>query len=314
MIVRRYLVFAALILLPVSSAVWPQTAGGGIFGRIVDAESGQPVPDAKATLVDVLDPDRRQPFGGLLPITVAADGDGAYAFPASQTAKLASGALLLYAWAPRYGFAARRLERRDGLGAQDFLLPKTVIASGRVADATGAPVALAEVGVVYDDPSLEGSSAYFPWQYASRQTDAEGRYEVEVSPGLDFAVEAYHEDFLPAITDLMRVEAGGAPQTDLVLQSGVRLEGRLMDSSGRAASGVQVQLSSRSRRLPRANSRAFAKLLDQTATSGPDGRFVFKAVAPGPKDLIASNGRAVARRRLEASASVSDLVLTLAPR
>lgn len=292
-------------------AIWGQ---GQITGYILDSQDGQPILRSKASLIFVNDPDLKENFA-IPPVTVATDPDGHYLFTPDLVALVKTKTVLLFAWAKDYSFSALRLDQ-DGLsGHYVFELQPLAEVSGRVRTVAGLPLAGAEVGVVYDDPVLEGAGARFGWQYEGTSTDGEGAFTTRVSAGYSCVVEAFHEDYLPSASPPMKSDSpsGGEtlPPVDLRLDEGLTIAGRVIDESGRARNDTKIRLLAVSRRIPFSQSRAFVRKLNRLVDAAPDGSFVFKGVQRGDLDLIVTDLNGAALKRLELRESRSEIDLEL---
>ena len=114
------------------------------------------------------------------------------------------------------------------------------------------------------------------------KTDSRGRFRVEglapgdykvalkVPPGLDYGTE----EEKPTIVREVEVAARGCAQADFHLESDTRVSGRVLDSEGRPAASLPVQLRSVPSDTTTMHSFRYAK-------TDADGRFEFKAVHPG---------------------------------
>ncbi len=246
-------------------------------------------------------------------MTVPTDSDGYYFFTPDLVALVKTKTVLLFASASNYGFFALRLDQSNLSGYYVFELQPLVEVSGKVRTVSGVPIARAEVGVVYADPVLKGAGARFGWEYEGAYTDGEGAFTTRVSVGYSFVVEAFHEDYLPSTTMLMRFESPNRersrPTLDIRLDEGLTVGGRVVDESGLARKDTKVRLFSVSKRIPYLQSKAFVRKLYRQVDTAPDGSFVFRGVQRGDMDLVVTdlNGASLKRLELRGSRSETDL-------
>lgn len=282
---------------------------------IADAFTGLPLGDARITLVHVNDPVVRQPFSGYTPLTTLCDPAGRYRVSTDAIDKIWSRDVLIFAWAPKYGFSAQRLPRNALQGQLNFELYPRVPITGVVVGPDNSPIPGAEVGVVYTEPFLDDAGAYFPWQYEGVTSDPNGSFTTEVSVGYSFVVEAFHDDHVPSATVPLKILANEGNQVvervDIKLEPGVVVGGKVIDQGGRPIIGAVVRLSAIPRRIPFHQSNAFVKKLDQTARTASDGGFAFKGVATGRKTLSATFDNNRQFFDLTVAASSEDIIIRL---
>jgi protocatechuate 3,4-dioxygenase beta subunit len=202
----------------------------------------------------------------------------------------------------------------DALAAQ---ASPTAALSGRVLDARGRPVAAARVLLSEGSAgflrgaALDAESAARLFAVREAQTDAEGRFRFEdvAADALRVAVRA--AGFAPYdAADVPR--PASSTLADIVLEQGVRLAGRVVDSAGRPAAGVRVL------RVGSAQSGPFrfGGQSAHVASSAADGTFEVDVLAVGPWSLAFRSERhpdaALEGRTDRSGESVEGLLVQLA--
>jgi RNA polymerase sigma factor (sigma-70 family) len=180
---------------------------------------------------------------------------------------------------PRFALQSIDVQTDDAPGAKLITIAlqpaKTLIGHVTYAD-TGKPVPHARVGA---SARGAGQPGIRPTTF---QTDADGRFRANLSPGDHFLLIAYPPDGQLYLSALKRVEwpKGAIEQSvDLVLPRGVVIRGRVTEEGSKApVAGAWVNF--RSHLRPGADSSDGFR---QSAT-GADGSFEL-AVAPGPGHL-----------------------------
>jgi protocatechuate 3,4-dioxygenase beta subunit len=268
------------------------TGTGQIRGRVVDGESGRPIPDFQVRyqpdaqggmrFVMRMGPGRgrgpyeRQPFHA---------EDGSFVLE-----DVPAGRWTVEAFSPGYqAGSASAVSVGEGEAAEgvEVRLSRGVVVSGRVLEArTGRPILDATVRAELsgDEPRMGMGRIGGEGADNEAATDAEGRYEIAgLAPGT-WAVTASHPDWSEATT---AVELKEAPVTaDIRLGRGGSVGGVVL-AAGHPAAGAQVSLSAAgdSRFRPGAGMMGGG---EQSALSDEGGRFRFERLNPGRYTLGAS--------------------------
>lgn len=215
-----------------------------------------------------------------------ADGLGQYRIPAPAGAS----STMLYAFAP--GYAQTRKDARGlrkGIETRvDFELESGMVVTGKVRDATGAPVA----GVTVTSSRT--------WRNESISA-ADGSYRLDGVPskGDWMVIYGRKPTYLEAKATID--EARGDVTRDLVMKRGVAVRGVVVDPAGAPVRGAELYIGF----SPSAYNR-----LD--AVAGDDGRFEFLCVAPGEQTLVTQHGQFAAdTRKIQVPAGVGTYELTL---
>ena len=143
-------------------------------------------------------------------------------------------------------------------------LKRGVELAGRVVGADGQPVPDARVHVLCVEPRAN-RSPWFHW-YTPRRTDAEGRFEVSVVPGVAADLIVYSSQ---GAATRATIPAGQQGDAEIQLESGTRVSGTLLDEHGQPAEGYWVVAES----ADREGSRRRTGPLRVAAKTGPDGAF-----------------------------------------
>jgi protocatechuate 3,4-dioxygenase beta subunit len=150
-----------------------------------------------------------------------------------------------------------------------FTLEPGATIEGRVTTPDGQPVVGASVGPV--EESSEPGRGRFA---GGAETDGDGRYRLDsLLPG-STSIEATHDHYPRAVRSIELKP--GVNRLDVVLSGGFDVEGRVVDSSGKALVGARVRLGQ--------GERFFG---GPEAQSGVDGSFRFAGVASGEYRLDA---------------------------
>ncbi len=138
------------------------SAGTFISGRVLDADTGKPISNARVSVLG-----KARPRG----IEVQADSSGVYearVLPGNVTVRYRGGNPQ---YLPDFGFGKGRLDvPAKGLKGADIRVKRAEVARGRVVDEAGKPVARARV-------QLQA-----PGVYQSCSTDEHGAFEIPIPP------------------------------------------------------------------------------------------------------------------------------------
>ncbi len=240
-----------------------------ILGRVVDADTREPLPDfAVETRVPLaLFVDR--PSRG---IAVADSEDGAFEIP-----RVSPGRMVLHVVAPGYAPLEKRVRAKAGADVDVGVLElgRGVTVRGFVRDTDGNPVVDAKVrrkvrGV--GDNALFAALLSGP----AERTDEEGRFELACeSPGA-FSLIAHAEGFARGESERIRAKVGDVIEdVEVRLDSGGRVEGRLLLPDGDTGSHWAV--------IPENHAYGASRLV----TPDEDGSFVIESLDPGRYNVSA---------------------------
>ncbi|HSR69590.1 MAG TPA: carboxypeptidase-like regulatory domain-containing protein [Acidobacteriota bacterium] len=261
---------------------------GSISVQVVDAETQVPVRYAKVSLIEIRGPAAPMPDPSqtaFLPLVRTCGTRVPWCFFEAEKIEVAvrTKGMLVLAQSEGYAFAARRIVRSAKPATMTMRLKPPIVVEGVVRTQDGVPVNSAEVGIVYDDQQLNWATFGLP--YGGVLTNEDGSFSTLASADYPFAVEVFHERFLPVITLVKRwaqaPRAIAPAPIEITLAEGAVVSGRVLDSQERALAGLRVILSSKSRTIPLPKSRAFARALDRETVSAADGSFVFRGVGSG---------------------------------
>lgn len=262
-------------------------------GRVVEAGSGRGIEGA---LVLLRPKGLARPVGpgeSGAPITARTDASGDWEVPL-----LPPGRYILSASAPGYLPAVRNdLSLKAGSpnpGLDLALAPGGHALRGSVHDIVGGPI---EGAVISVDAEGEGNLIQFSRSSFPAVSDAEGRFEVQVTDGM-YTVSAWHGDYTG---DSEFVDVAGGPRSvELRLVPAATIEGTVRSVPGdRPVEGAIVSAGG----LFQGTGMAFT-------TSGPDGEFSLW-VAPGTPQVFArAEGYAPGSDRGAAPGHAFELYLT----
>ena len=280
------------VVAPADGVDFAVNGTGQIRGRVVDAESGKPVPDFEVRyapdaqggmrFVMRMGPGRQR--GPLERQSFHAD-DGAFALD-----DVPSGRWTVEAFASGYqsGSAAGvTVAEGDAAEGVEVRLSRGSVVSGRVLESrSGRPV----LGSTVRAEQAGGEGRMMVMRMGSEGgeleslTDADGRYEIAgLAPG-GWTLTATHPDWSEATT---RVEIKDAPAVaDIRVGRGGAVAGTVL-AGGRPVGGAQVALQvagdSGFRMSP-----GFMGGGEQSALSDEGGRFRFERLSPGRYSVVAS--------------------------
>jgi carboxypeptidase family protein len=256
-----------------------------VQGLVVDG-TGRPLADVdlRAASSDrrSADPDPRARTGpkGTFRLSGLAPGE-AYRLSASRDGFVPSRLPLA---APQRGAAAPSLR---------IVLESGRAATGRVVDRAGKPVADAEVRLLpvgSDDPRSAREATL------RAVTGASGTFRIDRLAGGPFNLRARARGFAPTLVRRVDLPPGNGSVDlgTLVLERGLTLEGRVVDTAGNPIGGATVQVT------PSTGLAVWDLPLDGEApgwetVSGRDGAFSFAGLAPGGETLRASRQGFAAR-------------------
>jgi len=186
----------------------------------------------------------------------------------------------------------------DASAALDLVLTPAARIVGRVADASGAPVAGAEV--TWLTPSFRALMLEAR-RVEPVATRADGRFEIgDLAPGR-VRVRVEKAGLRPAQTgDIELRPAAVVDAGTIALAGGVRISGQVLTPDGKPAAGAAISLVFSLQSFGQLESgEGGAAVGDRgSAVADSDGRFAFDGVGKGPYDLEASlAGYASARKR-----------------
>ena len=255
------------------------TPAGRLVGSLRDSETGAPLPGEVA----VSSVAGRQ-------ITLG----HATASPAGEYSSegLAAGSYHLTTKLDGYAPEHASVSIGEGeTGRVDFRLKRIKLVRGVVYDPSGAPLAGAQVRLVYRaDTAAPGHfTSTYQWETADFKTDLQGRFALAAHPEREFVVEALHPDFAGAVSAPTRLKPGQREALiDLKLGRAVGVAGEVKDGRGNPVPGAQVilrELGGRPAPAEFAASEVVARGSRGTISDG-DGSFSFKQVAPARQMMV----------------------------
>lgn len=259
-----------------------QEEAARIVGRVIDRNTGAPLPAELSVVM--------RGAGGITIRHVRSSDQGVFEIP-----DLRAGNLLLttrmegYA-AERQSFSLDKSESRP----VEFRLVRSGSVRGGIFDSAGAPIADAQIRVIYaEEPAGQGDlSASYQWEMGEVRTDATGGFAVEVHPEKEFVIEATHPGFLADLSSPIEIApTEKRSSVKLRLSRGERIQGEVRDEAGNAIAGARVQLSAPEERAELKRFISFA-LLEQrslSAVTDENGRYEFNRVPAATRELIISH-------------------------
>jgi hypothetical protein len=271
---------------------------GGIEGLVLDEQTREPIVGAEVTLRD-----RETPQGqGLLGSLISREGNaqrartddkGRYSF-----GRLRSSEYDLSARGPRGGegkksFAPsdpRRIEvdERSVERGVDIALAPALSLRGSVKDKQGNLVPEASVSVL-----LEGARGGLE----RGRADKDGRYEVNgLAPG-KYTVTVSAKEHAESRKSGVELVRGKDAELDLVIEKGILVRVRVLDSSGRPVEGARAQLLGKDGQSASVSGaeRALTGFFTGEGASGADGLLTLGRYLPGAYTLEAQKGFARAQ-------------------
>ncbi|MFV1959939.1 MAG: carboxypeptidase regulatory-like domain-containing protein, partial [Planctomycetota bacterium] len=240
---------------------------GRVEGRILDAVTGEGLPDANVMIV-------AGAATRMSPLSTVTDAEGRYAFPAVSVGPV----LLFAADAPGHPSDSWTLGGKEAYKVEagrvtviDRLLEPGVVLQGRVSDRRGLPVPYATLALAAARRRAEDE--------LTALTAADGTYRVEgLRAGATYEVRLQAPGFAPLVEDddarLEVPEASGPLERDFVLAPGAALEGTVRDPEGSTVAGARIEVTARGGR------RMQARVQDLAAVSGAGGAWRILGVPP----------------------------------
>jgi len=238
-------------------------AGRTLRGRVVDADTGEPIPGGRVGL------------GWTLHKAVPTDNDGQYVLHGWTGSFYVD----LHAAAPGYGGEKKRGPFGD---AVDFRLRRGVTVTGRIVAAAGAPVPSARVALA------AGSLA----ETQVGATDLHGRFELEgVRRASGQTLVLVAPGFGRTLLDIDVPDRDTLDLGDVRMARGHEIEGRVVGADGRPVPEVAVELrgANADRDRLRPGKPAFSTRRGNLETRRTDdrGSFRFNDLAPGTYEVSA---------------------------
>ncbi|MEM7262676.1 MAG: carboxypeptidase-like regulatory domain-containing protein [Planctomycetota bacterium] len=235
--------------------------GGQIEGVVLDQATGKPIAGATVTVSDIAS-HRKE---------ATTDQDGKYFISGTNSTRSKVNVTVR---APSYARIRESLKVVGGRKlTKDFELTGTGIVSGYVVIGTnGVPGARVEVRRIQEQTNT-------PQIVGHGETDSNGKYNItDVEPGAGLSIRVKRRDYLEAYSDtfdVLSAETTEIPSIELKL--GGVVEGRVVDTEGRAVNGCMVS----------ALRPGETEMINQnrTAQTNPDGTFRMAGLESGNVDL-----------------------------
>lgn len=244
-----------------------------VAGRVIDAESGAPI-----ARYDVTASDQNADF---FKSETVSDASGAFTIDAPV------GTVEIDVAADGYTSASQHVtvESEKGVAGIEIALKRGRRISGRVTNSAGAGIAEVDVMTRVDD-----APAY-------ARTDDTGEYEIEGAPRGEVTVGFRKSGF---VTVQRPLPAGdGDSRIDVVMNSGRKINGRVVDAAGKGVADARVSATSEAHGAD-----------SQSATSDAAGNFTIEGLVPAHYDLRAEKEGA-GQGRLEDFDITSNVPITL---
>nr|AYM52480.1 hypothetical protein [Archangium gephyra] len=180
-----------------------------------------------------------------------------------------------------------------GLHAQDFTLGPAIFVAGRVLDTEGQP--LPDIKLELEDGKGEETiGARRSWG-SSTSSGEDGTFVLKALEPIVHRLRAHHEDFIPTVQSVLPPASG----VQVVLRTGARAEGEVVDEKGVPVPQAQVELApvevSSREHLP----------TPKEARTDERGRCTFRGLAPGKYRLSVWTGKGEDARALTRPIEVS---------
>ncbi|HET6202720.1 MAG TPA: sigma-70 family RNA polymerase sigma factor [Planctomycetota bacterium] len=205
--------------------------------------------------------------------------------------------------------------RAGGTTRLDFDLPAESWISGRVLDGNGRGIAGAVLEARGGVEIVRGIPAdwFHGLRHGRSRTGAGGRFRIgSLLPGVH-AIQVSAEGFLPGFRGPIEVPAGGGSEgVEIVLESGHRITGRVVDAERRPAEGLAVIVvpdldAAKRRNLDDAKLRSFR----QRASTAADGSFSISGLDAAPLIVLVRKGGTPLAERREVEPDTEGLELVV---
>jgi protocatechuate 3,4-dioxygenase beta subunit len=237
--------------------------GGRVTGRVVDKDTGKPIPSFAAGI------STSRQGGGMVMMAPPqlrsfTAGDGSFTLE-----NVPPGATVLVASAPGYASARLNLTVEEGKETTgvELQLDPGVKLTGRVTSATGTPLSDVQVRVVASPTggfSMSGSEK-------ATSTDSNGDYTIEGLEAGDESISFSHAKYSSTRKSVNL--KGRETRLDVQLASGGRVTGTVVTESGAPVADAQVEAAGNTMQRARTNA---------------NGAFEFESVTPGRYEFRAS--------------------------
>ncbi|HTL55275.1 MAG TPA: sigma factor-like helix-turn-helix DNA-binding protein, partial [Candidatus Limnocylindrales bacterium] len=191
-----------------------------------------------------------------------------------------------YARRPWDGYGLSMIRKNESLGERPFfeqldLTPAENI-SGTLVQPDGTPAADVKV-LAYSKAVKTNMSEY--GSFAEALTDASGAFRVNVVKGGEAVLWLLPQQFVPS-THLLHQQRGDLGQ--FVLEEGIRLSGRVVDSDGLPVSNVWVNAELSGGPAKKRIDMPVADALERSALTDHEGQFATGPLPAGDYDLLIS--------------------------
>ena len=287
---------------------------GRIAGRVLDAETGEPIPGAWISASSDSAPEPEGLFGEVFGresgrVHERTDEGGAFSFehlePASYDLLVRNARKDGQHYAPGDPLPFD-LDDNERIEDVEVRLFAALELTGRVTSQDGEPI---------EDASV---TAWMEGRLDTRErasTDEQGRYTLRgLAPGT-YLVTASHPDYAPRRRSDVELARGSTAELPLTLESGIQVDVLVLGEGGQPVSGASARLV----RLdagedPTESERAFRSLFEGGGVSDAGGRLSLGAYLPGNYRLEAQrgSGRSASREvELEEGSSSTQLRIRL---
>jgi hypothetical protein len=263
---------------------------GRIEGRVVDAQTGEPIPNARVTALSSERPEPQGLMGQMIGRDAGmqndwSDDDGVFAFERLEAADYEIGVRSAEIDGQRFAppeplvVTLGHDEEHDDVVLE---LQPALSLDGVVRGADGEPLEEARV--------VAWLSGRPETMQGGRTTDEEGRFHIEgLSPGT-WKVSASHADHAGGRTEVA-LERGQATEIELTLPQGVAVSVRVIGTNGRPVSGAHGRLEPvGGEEAPENVDRMMRTLFSGTGVSDADGMLDLGRHEPGEYTLQVRRG------------------------
>ena len=290
-------------------------AGNYFNFRAVDGSTGKSV--AGATIIALV-AENMQNFHYETNLTTDADGNCAIPLGSMNPRMLAVGAA-----ADGYEVRCVMIGGEEPVpGGYTLKLPRGSKIGGIVKDASGNPIANAEIRVQFSgtgdssDQEFQRERPGFPEGFPVVQTDAAGRWSFGSAPETNgnFLIEVSHPSFTKAsfYTDVdprfglhaeaLKLEVLHSEKALMILKNGLGLSGVVVDGEGKPVAGARVWFGE------------FSEQDNPTADTGANGSFQLGNLVAGPGHVtVTAKGFAPERTAVTVGPDVSRMDIRLKP-
>ncbi|MHC4601477.1 MAG: carboxypeptidase regulatory-like domain-containing protein, partial [Planctomycetota bacterium] len=289
-------------------------AGVELTGKVIDADSRKPL--AGATVLTVAQGDEAMFGGGSVKTVSGPEGSfhiekapvfdiGGWSRELRERIRKKGVVLGAFkeGWLMGEPVKVEVAEGEDRVRGIELLMQRAPLASGKVVDGKGAPIANAEIRAIDSKRTMELAMMLgkTPKKVFS---DAEGKFSIPLGLGENVFLVVHHSGFALGWRAFERIEPGAEMKgVDIRLTPGGAIEGVVLDENGNplAREAVRYRFCGEGSKGGIVSYHPSLQSFRQKVVTGEDGSFVIRRLRPGPWEVSVNRDRSSGQesRRVE---------------